>query len=185
VTAPALTVWVPGTPAPQGSMKGYVRGKRAVLVSDNKRTMPWRETIRAVLRANGHGCELLDCPVFVSMSLYFKRPPSHYTKKGLKPRAPFAPVSTRHGDLDKLMRAVGDALTGVVVRDDSRIIDARIAKLYCDPGGHVEPGLALSIEPMDNSGRPLAWHAAPRRDASGAPVPPHARGESAAGAESL
>lgn len=161
---PALTVWVPGTPAPQGSLKAVRLGAHARLICDNKRTMPWRETIRTVLRANGYGRELLDCPVFVSMTFYFPRPKSHYGKKGLRASAPFAPTSKP--DLDKLLRSVGDALTGVVLWDDSRIADVRASKQYADDSGEREPGLWLVIEPMGDDGSPVRWENAVRRDAS-------------------
>jgi crossover junction endodeoxyribonuclease RusA len=163
LTATELTIWIPGTPAPQGSLKAVRRGSHARLVSDNKRTMPWRETIRTVLRASGHGHELLDCPVYVSLAFYFERLKSHYGKRGLSPSAPFAP--TTKPDLDKLVRAVGDALTGVVLWDDSRIVDVRARKHYVDFTVRTEPGLLLSVQPLDRTGCPVRWDRAGRRDA--------------------
>jgi Holliday junction resolvase RusA-like endonuclease len=38
-------------------------------------------------------------------------------------------------DLDKLLRSVGDSLTGTVIRDDSRIIAIHAQKLYADARG--------------------------------------------------
>lgn len=164
MTAPLLSVWIPGTPAPQGSLKAVRRGAHARLICDNRRTMPWRDSIRRVLRAHGHGLELLDCHVFVSMTFYFARPKSHYGKRGLKVGAPFAPTSKP--DLDKLVRAVGDALTGVALWDDSRIVDVRASKQYANDSGEREPGLWLVIEPMGDDGATVLWDRAVRRDAS-------------------
>jgi Holliday junction resolvase RusA-like endonuclease len=38
-------------------------------------------------------------------------------------------------DLDKLIRSVGDSLSGTVIRDDSRIIAIHAQKLYADSRG--------------------------------------------------
>ena len=40
-------------------------------------------------------------------------------------------------DLDKLARAVLDALTGVVFKDDAQVVDLRVTKRYGTPGVHV------------------------------------------------
>lgn len=61
----------------------------------------------------------------------FLHPPSHLTKKGvLRKGAPAQMVS--HPDLDKLARAVGDALTDAGVVDDDRLIVRWVLeKMYC------------------------------------------------------
>jgi Holliday junction resolvase RusA-like endonuclease len=38
-------------------------------------------------------------------------------------------------DLDKLIRSVGDSLTGTIIRDDSRIIAISAQKRYADDRG--------------------------------------------------
>ena len=66
---------------------------------------------------------------------------SHYTGKGaLKASAPVAPGKP---DLDKLARAVGDALTGVAYRDDAQITRWHLQKRYGEQAGTeitVHPG---------------------------------------------
>jgi len=49
----------------------------------------------------------------------------------------------------KLGRAVEDALTGVVYKDDSQVCDHHIFKRFCDNGE--QPGVNVVIEVMDNS----------------------------------
>ena len=46
--------------------------------------------------------------------------------------------SHRSGDLDKLVRAVGDALTGIAYRDDAQIVQLVASKHHgADPGVHI------------------------------------------------
>jgi Holliday junction resolvase RusA-like endonuclease len=50
--------------------------------------------------------------------------------KNNSPRYP-----TGKPDADKLLRAIGDALTGVVWVDDSQVCDAYVSKQWDDVGG--------------------------------------------------
>lgn len=158
--APALSVWVSGTPAPQGSLKAFVRGKRAIITSANKHTMPWRATVRQQLIDAGHGRELLDSPVRIVMEFYMPRPKGHYGKKGLRMSAP--PYPTVKPDLDKLERAVLDALTGVVLWDDARVVEIHSKKRWAEWSPTCQPGLTLTIEPLPVNGS-SKWADLPRR----------------------
>ena len=70
----------------------------------------------------------------IGLVFWFARPASHYgTKNGityLKSNAPVHPVSARLGDIDKLSRAVLDALTGVAYLDDRQVIQLEASKGY-------------------------------------------------------
>lgn len=154
---PALSVWVSGTPAPQGSLKAFVRGKRAIITSANKRTMPWRATVREQLIDAGHGHELLDSPVRIVMEFHMQRPKGHYGKKGLRKSAP--PYPTVKPDIDKLERAVLDALTGVVLWDDARVVEINSKKKWAN--GHIV-GMLLTVEPLPVNGS-SKWADLPRR----------------------
>lgn len=46
------------------------------------------------------------------------------------PKGVTHPIKARSGDLDKLSRAVNDALEGVVYKDDSQIVDLNLKKRY-------------------------------------------------------
>ena len=125
----AASFWVVGTPQTQGSMRAFVIGKRAVVTSTNKQLKPWRERVAEAAREAGWGDELIDGPVHVGMQFHVARPRSHFNAKGLKPNAPMLPAS-HVGDLDKLVRAIGDALTGVIWTDDRRIVSIVAQKHY-------------------------------------------------------
>ena len=99
-----------GKPAPQGSKKHVGRG---ILIESSKHVYGWRKYIKVTAK------RLLPKPWHAKMGIHleaeflFKRPKSHYRANGeLKPLAP-AHCKTRVGDLDKLVRALADALTGV------------------------------------------------------------------------
>jgi len=81
------------------------------------------------------GRELLSGPVQVKVEFVFPRPKAHFgtgrNAGSLKASAP-SYVSTTP-DLDKLARALGDALKGIVLRDDSQIAWLNIWKVYGEP----------------------------------------------------
>lgn len=121
-------LFVPGDAAPQGS-KSHVGGGR--MIESCKAVGPWRE--RVALAAHGHGFELLSGPVMVTLEFIRPRPVS--TPKSRTPPAIKKP------DLDKLARAILDALTGIAFSDDSQVTrlvaDKRIAEIGETPGVHI------------------------------------------------
>ena len=67
----------------------------------------------------------------VSFTFYRPRPKGHFGAKGVRPSAPRYP--TTKPDVLKLARAVEDALTGVLWRDDAQIVAESIYKDYGEP----------------------------------------------------
>lgn len=127
----SVTFTVIGTPAPQGSKTKWG-------TEDNPRTAPWRATVAAeaaLHRDQITGDSLAAGPVKVDALFVFPRPKSHYRTGShageLKPNAPVW-VATKP-DADKLARAIGDALTGVLLRDDSLIVSWTLRKVYGAP----------------------------------------------------
>ena len=125
------TIRVEGTPSGQGSMRAFVVKGRAVLTSTNKKLKPWRKAIadKATLDGwkPGSGAPL-EGRVKLSLAFYFPRPKSHY-RKNSQIKDEFLNAFPR-ADLDKLVRAVGDALTGVCWVDDSQIAMISAFKVY-------------------------------------------------------
>ena len=129
---PLLELWVAGVPQPQGSKRLF--GGR--LVEGNDKTLrPWRATIAGEARYV-FADEPTTEAVFVTLGFMFARPKSHYgsgrNAHELKPSAP-AYKSTRP-DLDKLVRAVLDALTGIVFVEDSQVAGLSAWKDWGPPG---------------------------------------------------
>lgn len=133
---------VPGAPVPQGS-KRVVRGR---LIDVNKGLKPYRaEVAAAAAEAIGlptHSPEALAAAmadhhptrqaVAVAMRFGLVRPRGHYgtgrNAERLKPSAPAWPATKP--DVDKLERAVLDALTGVLWADDAQVVVLSADKVY-------------------------------------------------------
>jgi len=138
-----ISARVMGVPVPQGSMRGFVRGGKAVLTADNRRLHSWRADVAAVLSAARMGHAQLTGPVYVWLSFMLLRPMSHYGARGIRHSAPVRPIGARD-DLDKLCRAILDAATAAGVwRDDGQVVNLIMSKDWADDEG---PGVAITIE---------------------------------------
>lgn len=138
----SVDIFIAGKPETQGSMKGFVINGRAVLTSTNKNLKTWRAAIAAECPRLEGGP--FDGAVMVMVDFCFERPKSHFKKNGeLRPDAPPYPHKMRC-DLDKLQRAVGDALTGILWTDDCRIVQWNAVKFYC-PGPYMIPGAYIHV----------------------------------------
>jgi Holliday junction resolvase RusA-like endonuclease len=141
-----------GVPQPQGSAKGFVvkskaTGKlRAVVTSDNPKVRPWRESVRDAARRamerEGQSTLLLTGPLSLSM-FFLMPPPQAVAKKFTKGR--YVACTTRP-DVDKLVRSILDALTGLVYADDGQVIQIGAGKAYQAPGR--TPGVEIHIEAL-------------------------------------
>ena len=134
-----IDVFVPGVPVPQGSAKAYVHGGRAVVTSDNARLRPWRSTVTAAIAAIEPDVE--TGPVEVTLDFTFARPASHFGKRGLRGTAPDFPAV--RPDIDKLCRAVMDALSSVVWVDDRQVARLVASKRWPDEGE--APGASIRV----------------------------------------
>jgi crossover junction endodeoxyribonuclease RusA len=138
-----LSFRVDGIPAPQGSKRYLGNG---AMVESSKRVAPWRADIRTAAEQalNGHHAGMWDAPLSVTLGFVFPRPKSHYrtgrNADQLRDKAPHE--HTGKPDLDKLIRAVLDALTGVVWADDAHIVELDAAKGWADD---THPGVQITI----------------------------------------
>ena len=127
-----LTIEVSGEPASQGS-HSVING-RIVQVNSGKHKR-WRNAVAfAALDLVTDGWELLDEPLELSVIFYLPRPKTATRE--------FPAVMP---DVDKLLRAVFDSLSGVIYVDDSRIIRATAQKLYADDRG---PGAVIRLNTL-------------------------------------
>ena len=119
-----LTCIIPGTPQQQGSKRSLGAGRP--FIEANRNLAPWRADAIAYLQAEWRGRGPITEPVSLDVAFDFARPASHYgTGRNagvLKDSAPSAKATAP--DLDKLCRALGDALTqSGVLRDDALIVE--------------------------------------------------------------
>jgi Holliday junction resolvase RusA-like endonuclease len=102
------------------------------VTDDNPKSCDWKHAVASAAREAYRGA-LLDGPLSVSFTFYRVRPKGHFGKHGLNKAGRDAEYPTTKPDVLKLARAVEDALTGIVWRDDSQIVDERIAKEWGEP----------------------------------------------------
>ena len=128
-----INFYVHGQPVSQGSMRALPRDDDSPLVlHDSSRALKaWREAIgwKAKEAMAGHK-PVADEPVALSLMFFLERPPTVKRKQPhVKP------------DLDKLARAVLDALEGIVYAQDSQVVLLRASKAYAVSG----PGLYVTV----------------------------------------
>jgi crossover junction endodeoxyribonuclease RusA len=133
-----------GVPVPQGSKRAYTNkhtGRVNVVEAQSARVRSWRQAIIDAAAGSGY----TPGPVSVIVVFWLPRPKQHYgTGKNsaqLKPGAPAYPAAMP--DLDKLTRAVLDALTDAGCwKDDGQVVVLSAKKLYADG---TQPGALILI----------------------------------------
>lgn len=127
-----ITFTVPGKPAPQGSKRHVGHG---VMLESSKDLGPWRQRVAIMAHNAMRGRPLLSGAVTVELRFVLPRPVSTPTRS--------TPAAVKRPDLDKLTRAIFDAITGIVVADDSQVVDLRAAKRLAEIG---EPaGVTITV----------------------------------------
>lgn len=123
---------VPGQPIPQGSMR-HVGGGR--IVSKNPKLKKWRERVAKVVTDQVGSPGYLD-PVSVTVLFQLQKPES------AKRDYPTVPP-----DLDKLQRAIGDALSidSGYLKDDAQIVEWHATKQYG------QPSVIIRVVPLSKS----------------------------------
>ena len=126
----------------QGNKRGmpvYSKGKPLMrngrqvtrVIEGNPKVYEWRQQVAEVATEHCDGEPTLE-PVRLTMTFTRPRPKGHYgtgrNASKLKPSAPKYP--TTKPDTLKLARAVEDALSGIVYKDDSQVVDHRLYKVF-------------------------------------------------------
>ncbi len=142
-----LDVWIAGLPTPQGSKRHVGAG---VMIESNRDALrTWRSTIGVKVAETLEIVDPLGYPLYgpvrVTLGFAFPHPAAHFrTGKNaglLKPSAPA--VKATRPDIDKLVRAVLDALTGLAFADDGQVVELLAFKAY----GHA--GVAIRVDEVD------------------------------------
>lgn len=126
---PQITFIVPGKPVAQGS-KRPVRNRKTggtILLEQLKDLGPWRERVAlaaasAAQVAGGLDSMLSDVPVAIEIEFVMPR------AGNVAKTRPTPPAIKRTGDIDKLCRAILDAITHVLINDDCIVVDMHAKK---------------------------------------------------------
>lgn len=135
MTMPIRSLWVPGRAVAQGSKVAMTRPNGTIAVVESRGNREALAAFRADIREEWHRKKGVGWEgkggIGVLIVVTKPRPKSHFTSKGgLVKGAPMRPVTKP--DVDKLARAVLDALTGHAFRDDSQVVDLHVVKAYSD-----------------------------------------------------
>lgn len=137
-----LAFEVYGQPAPQGSKRHIGSG---VMIESSKAVKPWRESVKtAAVVAMGGAGRGISGPVEAVMIFTVRKPKSAPKRRVTYP--------SKKPDLDKLVRAVSDALTDAGAwEDDARLIRLEALKVY--PGEHPDalqvPGVRVILQAVE------------------------------------
>lgn len=132
-----IEFFVPGIARTAGSKSAFKdKIGKVHLTHAGKHSKGWMDSVKWwALKTYGERTVLLTCPVTLKLTFFRQRPKGHYrTGRNvglLKDSAPQYPTSKP--DLTKLTRAVEDALTGIVWKDDSQVVRQNTNKVYCGP----------------------------------------------------
>lgn len=142
---------VEGRPVPQGSMTASYNRKQGVAHVHHVQgaaLAQWRAAVRKAAR--DEGCMPFVLPVSLSIQFGMPRPKAHMELRGGR----YVPKMQHYydrpavaPDIDKLIRAVMDALGDVCYHDDSQVVEVRASKVY---------GLSTYIEVHDEVITPIA-----------------------------
>ena len=123
-------------PVPQGSMTASynrVTGISHVHHVQGSALALWRAAIRE--EARKAGVQKSYAPIIVTIDFGMTRPKAHMQLRGGKyvPKQKYADaIPALMPDIDKLARAVLDALTGVAYNDDAQVVGLHCTKVYAD-----------------------------------------------------
>lgn len=145
-----VTFFVAGAPIPQGSVTAHAAKRKdgshygVVHYAVGTKLHRWRNKISKAARAEW-GDDMTYHPVTLALVFYRARPLSHYQGLAFDVRPRYVTdVPDTSPDLDKLVRAVMDALTDVVYVDDSQVVEIGATKRYV-PNREHPPGVEVSI----------------------------------------
>lgn len=168
-TPQPLIVNVVGNPIPQGSKVANTFG-RGVRDTNAAALKAWRALVADTTRremalyygpSNTPGWTPLDGPCQVTITFYHQRPKSHRgtgrNAGKIKPGAPLWKASSP--DLDKLTRAILDALTTAGAYTDDRLVARLIAEDRWADGPHA--GARIILQPLERAEQVHAVLAAP------------------------
>jgi crossover junction endodeoxyribonuclease RusA len=146
-----INMFVPGVPQAKGNVRMSASGH---YYDTNRRLKGWLNAIqaKAIGEMSGRGWPMLTTPVHVNAVFSFPRPLKHHANnrrdRPIRKDAPM--LHAKQPDIDKVIRAVLDAMTGVVYTDDNLVSKIDAIKLWAsdqdDAGVHIS---VFELEPDD------------------------------------
>ena len=137
-----IRFFVPGRARTEGSTRAFKHAKTGKVITrhDNRRLEPWRQDVK--LAAQRHWKRNPSMRAFrLDVVFYLPRPKAHFrTGRHAGELKPWAvnerPTGHNTGDRDKLLRAIQDAMEGVVWLNDSQVVEGSTRKEFA-PGSRI------------------------------------------------
>lgn len=152
-----ISLFVPGDPKTKGSTKSFAprygdgslvrRANGSIVINttnDCKKAKGWQRAISAAVRPLAPK-QPWDGPVRLDVTFFLRRP------KTVKRELPHV-----RSDLDKMLRVVMDALTGIIYRDDGQVVSGEIGKRYGEPGVEIIASRLDGVAAIALAGRRMA-----------------------------
>ncbi len=147
LTQMTISFQVHGIPKTEGSIRAVVHkatGRAVAFHDDDRELRMWRQAVAAeALIARRGGEPFNEGPITLSVRFRLPIPKSRPAElRTEKQRLEWAWPAKRP-DADKLLRAILDALKGVLYHDDGQIVRLEAIKRY-----HPQPGATILVERM-------------------------------------
>lgn len=149
--ARSITFSVEALPVPKGSvqpLRSRTTGRAIVIPYRAADLKAWQSLVAYAAREAGWGTLCLG-PMYVEVEFYLQRPACHYRDmdrdKPLRDDAPEWPCRKPTPDLDKLTRAIGDALQYGPYADDVQVCRWEVQKQYAD---ECSPGALIRVSTL-------------------------------------
>jgi Holliday junction resolvase RusA-like endonuclease len=128
VTAVSFTI--PGQPVAKGRPK-FARQGGFVRAYTPEKTVAYETLVKLAAGEAMAGAAPLQGPLSLMLRLYVQIPKST-TKRDRTRIAAGEFLPTRKPDLDNVLKAVTDAMNGIVYDDDAQIVTVMVTKLYAE-----------------------------------------------------
>lgn len=132
MTAREIRFVIPGRVGGKGRPRATAIGGHARMYTPAK-TVSMEAMVRDFGAGAMMGGALLDGPLHLSVLVSLERPQSWSKRKRVE-----NPIPTGKPDLDNVVKLIGDALNGVVWRDDSQVASLHISRQFVENGERVE-----------------------------------------------
>lgn len=119
---------IPGPPMGKGRHRSFEQGGKTIHVADRK-TESYEGQVKwfARLAMGKAGIHVpLDEPLWLNVTAFFQPPKALDKKLAASPWMP----APKKPDFDNIGKVIGDALNGILYRDDALIVDGRVIKRF-------------------------------------------------------
>lgn len=155
IPALCLRFEVPGIPGKKGSWRAMEgrNGGRAFMVPMDKKLIPWSKRVAAAAALAMGWRQPIAGPVKCQIAYRLPRPQYHFGKGKLTAHVPLPQFAKaypimRTADLDKMDRAMLDAMSKLVYVDDCQVVELHAVKFFVD--GREPPSVSVHIDEVES-----------------------------------